>query len=175
MCETKSRETFMHTVRRRLRATRPTSRMLAAVVALGVAWVAASAATFPESSQAPASSQDKDKNSGRPRFVLRAQPSIGISPARVVFTAELLGGANDSQEFYCATVEWEWGDDTTSESNVDCEPYEAGKSEIKRRFTTPHIFRRAGEYKVSIRLKQKDKQVAMASTNVQVRPGAREF
>ena len=72
-----------------------------------------------------------------------------MSPLRVVASsAELIGGANDSEEFYCPTIEWDWGDGTQSESSVDCEPYEAGKSEIKRRFTVSHVFR-AGMFKVS--------------------------
>ena len=89
---------------------------------------------------------DKDAKDGdkRPRLALRAQPSVGVSPARVVLTAELVGGANDFEEYYCAAVEWEWGDDTRSESTTDCEPYEEGKSEIKRRFVVEHVFARAG-------------------------------
>ena len=45
---------------------------------------------------------------------------------------------------YCASVEWVWGDDTRSESKTDCEPYEAGRSEIKRRYTLDHIYQSAG-------------------------------
>ena len=110
----------------------------------------------------------------RPRLTLRAQPPVGIAPARVVFTAELVGGANDFEEFYCPTIIWEWGDDTQSESTLDCEPYEAGKSEIRRRFTVEHQFRRSGGYKVFFRLKKRDKLVAAASAIVQVQPGAGE-
>ena len=47
---------------------------------------------------------------------MRASPTIGFSPARMVLTAELKGGADDYEDFYCASVEWEWGDDTRSES-----------------------------------------------------------
>jgi len=118
--------------------------------------------------------QHKDADP-RPKLVLRAQPAVGISPARVVLTAELVGGADDFEEYYCASIEWEWGDDTRSESNVDCQPYEPGKSEIKRRVTIQHVFTRSGTYKVTIRLKRRDKQLATASTNIQIRPGAREF
>ena len=50
-----------------------------------------------------------------------------MAPARVVLTAELTGGANDFEEFYCGAVEWEWGDGTKSESSSDCAPYEAGQ------------------------------------------------
>ena len=80
----------------------------------------------------------------RPRLTLRAQPPVGIAPARIVLTAELVGGVDDFEDYYCPTVDWEWGDDTQSESTLDCEPYEAGKSEIRRRFTVEHLFRRAG-------------------------------
>ena len=110
----------------------------------------------------------------RPRLTLRAQPPVGIAPARIVFTAELVGGANDFEEFYCPTVLWEWGDDTQSESTLDCEPYEAGKSEIRRRFTVEHQFRRSGGYKVFFRLKKRDKAVGAASVTVQIQPGAGE-
>ena len=85
---------------------------------------------------------------------------IAMSPARVVLTAELVGGANDYEEFYCPTIEWDWGDGTQSESTSDCDPYEPGKSEIKRRFTVEHVFR-AGAYRVSIRLKRHDKAVGI--------------
>jgi hypothetical protein len=120
---------------------------------------------------------DKDAKDGdkRPRLTLRAQPSVAVSPVRVALTAELTGGANDFEEYYCAAVEWEWGDDTRSESNTDCEPYEEGKSEIKRRFVVQHVFERAGSYKIFVRLKRRGKPVATATTTIQVRPGAREF
>jgi hypothetical protein len=110
----------------------------------------------------------------RPRVTLRAQPPVGIAPARVVFTAELTGGANDFEEYYCPTVIWEWGDDTQSESTLDCDPYEEGKSEIRRRFTVEHRFRRSGSYKVLFRLKKRDKHVAAANVTIQIQPGAGE-
>jgi hypothetical protein len=112
----------------------------------------------------------KDTDAKRPKLTLKAQPVIAMSPARVVLTAELTGGANDFEEFYCATVEWDWGDGTHSESTADCEPYEAGRSEIKRRFTVEHVFR-AGMYKVMFKLKRRDKALTAATVNIQVRPG----
>ena len=116
------------------------------------------------------SDKDKDNDPKRPRLTLKAQPMISISPARVVLTAELQGGPNDFEEYYCPTVEWDWGDGTQSESTTDCEPYEAGKSEIKRRFTVEHIFR-AGNFKVMFRLKRHDKPLTAATVSIQVRPG----
>lgn len=113
---------------------------------------------------------DKDK----PALTVKASPMMGFSPAKIVFTAELKGGANDYEDYYCPTVEWEWGDDTRSEASLDCEPYEAGKSEIKRRFTAQHEFKSADSYKVSIRLKKKSKAMIAAHVTVQVRPGIRD-
>ena len=99
---------------------------------------------------------------------------IAMAPARVVLTAELTGGANDFEEFYCGAIEWEWGDGTKSESAADCAPYEAGKSEIKRRFTVEHMFQRPGNFRVMFHLKRRDKAVGNATINIQVRPGLRD-
>jgi len=115
--------------------------------------------------------KSKDQDANGPRITLRAQPVVAVSPARVVLTAELVGGADDFQEFYCPTVEWAWGDDTVSESTVDCDPYEAGKSQIKRRFTVEHIFRRAGVYKIYFHMKRKDKMLGSATVTVQIQAG----
>ena len=118
--------------------------------------------------------KEKDGDARRPKVSLKAQPVVSMSPARVVLTAELQGGANDYEDFYCPSVEWDWGDGTHSESTLDCAPYEAGKSEIKRRFTVEHIFR-AGVYKVMFRLKRRDRALATATVSIQVRQGVRDF
>jgi hypothetical protein len=116
----------------------------------------------------------KESDHRRPKITLKAQPLISISPSKVTLRAELVGGANDYEEFYCPTIEWDWGDGTQSESRSDCEPYEAGKSEIKRRFTVEHVFR-AGNYQISFRLKRRDKAIAQATATVQVQAGGAEF
>jgi len=114
---------------------------------------------------------DDDK---KPSITMRASPSAGFSPLRVVLTVELKGGADDFADYYCPTVEWLWGDDTRAESTADCDPYEAGKSQIQRRYTTSRIFQTSGNAKVDFRLKQKDKVVGSGSTRVNVRPGIRD-
>ena len=108
-----------------------------------------------------------------PRLSLKAQPLISMSPSRVVLTAELTGGPNDYQDFYCPTIAWEWGDGTESSSTADCEPYEPGKSEIKRRYTVQHQFR-AGDYRIWFRLKRHDNILASANATIEVRPGGRD-
>jgi hypothetical protein len=106
----------------------------------------------------------------KPKVTVRANPTMGISPVRVVVTADLTGG-DDSEELYCAAVEWEWGDDTRSTSSADCDPYEPGKSEIKRRFVADHTYQTAGDYRVQFRLKKKNKVIGAGSAAVRVRPG----
>jgi len=107
----------------------------------------------------------------RPKLSVKASPSMAISPARVVASADVNGGPDDFEEYYCAAAEWDWGDDTRSNNSADCEPYEAGKSAIKRRFTADHVYRTAGDYRIQFRLKKKDKSLASASTSVKIRPG----
>ena len=118
--------------------------------------------------------QQTERKRSKPSITVKSTPLVGFSPFRVVVTAELRGGDDDYQDFYCATVEWDWGDDTRSQAGADCEPYEPGKSAIKRRFTIDHVFHTAGDYRVEFRLKQKNKVVARGATEVKVRPGIRD-
>ena len=120
---------------------------------------------------AVAAGDDKGK---KPSVSLKVTPPLVIAPARVRASVEIRGGADDYEEFYCPTIEWDWGDETKSESEKDCDPYEAGRSKIGRRFTTDHTYRYSGMYKVTFRMKQKDKVVAMSAVNVQVQPGLTE-
>lgn len=122
----------------------------------------------------PVSGTDRQENGKKPSLTLKATPPIAFSPARVRVVAEIRGGENDYQQFYCPTIEWDWGDGTVSENSVDCDPYEAGKSEIRRRFSAEHTYRQSGSYKVYFRLKQKTKTVAASSVSVRIRPGISE-
>jgi hypothetical protein len=117
-----------------------------------------------------AATQDKKK----PSISVKANPAAGFSPLRVSVAVDVKGGPDDFAEFYCPTIEWVWGDDTRTESTADCDPYEPGKSEIRRRYSVSRIFDTAGNYKIEFRLKQKDKVVGSGSTTVQVRPGLRD-
>lgn len=119
----------------------------------------------------------------KPKLALKANPPMAFSPARIVVTGELTGIANDNQDFYCPAVEWEWGDGTKSEESADCEPYQAGKSEIKRHFTTDHTYRieevnslpPAGppqdyhDFHIQLRLRKNGKVIASAGTTVKIK------
>lgn len=107
----------------------------------------------------------------KPSLALRATPTIAFAPARIVATAELRGGADDYQDFYCAKVEWTWGDGTTSEQQDDCDPYVAGTSRIRRRYSNEHKFELPGTYDVRFSLLQGKRPVGSASLQVRVRDG----
>jgi hypothetical protein len=107
----------------------------------------------------------------KPSLSLKASPAVSFAPSRVVVVAEVKGGPDDFEEFYCPTVEWEWGDITTSTAEADCDPYSPGKSSIKRRYTVEHRFKDPGAYKIILRLKKGTKVIASANTQVQVRAG----
>ncbi len=119
----------------------------------------------------PHATQGQQAEDRKPSLSLRVTPPAGFAPLRVRVVADLRDGSDDYEEFYCATVEWEWGDDTISENSIGCDPYEAGKSQIRRRFSAEHIFRQSGRHRIYFKLKQKDDVVAAVSVNVQVRAG----
>jgi hypothetical protein len=120
------------------------------------------------------SSEPGDDKQKKPSVSVRTSPQSGFSPLKVVATAELRGGSDDYQDFYCPVIEWEWGDGTRTEQRVDCDPYEAGSSEVKRRYTLERLFHSAGDFKVIFRMKQDNKVVGSGQTLLRVRPGVRD-
>jgi hypothetical protein len=121
-----------------------------------------------------ASSAQRSGDDKKPSLSLRATPPVGFSPLKVRFVVDVRGGADDYADFYCPAIEWDWGDGTVSGNSEDCDPYQAGKSTIKRRYTTEHVFRQPGTFQVFFRLKQRDRVIAASSSNVQVRAGVRD-
>ena len=130
---------------------------------------------------APAQSSDKEekqeekkeekKDPKRPSLSLKATPGTGMVPIRVSATAEFKGGDDDFQEYYCPSVEWNWGDGTVSEAASDCDPYEAGVSQIRRRFTQSHTYRRAGAFRIVFRLKHRDRVLTSQATVIRLLGG----
>ncbi|MBI2188063.1 MAG: hypothetical protein HYU37_13250 [Acidobacteria bacterium] len=132
--------------------------------------IAAAAMLLPLGAGAQAPAEPK-----KPTVTLKATPPVGFAPLRVRASVDVRDGRDDYADFYCATVEWDWGDGTVSENTSDCNPYEAGKSTIQRRYSAEHIYRQGGVYRLVFRLKQKTKTVGSAITNLQVRSGAGEY
>jgi hypothetical protein len=122
----------------------------------------------------PGQDEKAEKPAKKASLSLKASPTIVFSPARIVVTAELKGGADDSEELYCPSLEWDWGDGTKSEAGTDCEPFEPGKSTIQRRFTTSHTYNIAGQYRVQLRLKRGSKTVLGGHVSVTIKPGLRD-
>jgi hypothetical protein len=114
----------------------------------------------------------RESGDRKPSLSLRVTPPVGFTPLRVRVSGELRGGTDDYADLYCPTVEWDWGDGTKSENTEDCDPYEAGKSQIRRRLGIEHVYREAGGFRVSLRLKQKNRLIVSSSVIVQVRAGA---
>ena len=118
--------------------------------------------------------QRADDNNKKPSVAFKATPPVGFAPLKVRVVVDIKGGADDYADFYCASVEWDWADGTTSGSSEDCDPYQAGKSAIQRRFTAEHTFQRGGDYDIAFRLKQKNRVVALTKGTVRVRAGIDE-
>jgi hypothetical protein len=111
----------------------------------------------------------------KPKLTVKVTPAMGgTAPARIVASADLVGGPDGTAELYCPAIEWEWGDDTKSTTSADCDPYEAGKSEIKRHFTADHVYQNGGNFRIQLRLKKNAKAIVSAGTSVQIRPGIHE-
>lgn len=79
--------------------------MLALILALGVAV------------HAQKGGEDK-----KPSLSLKATPVAGFAPLRVRVNVDVRGGANDFADYYCPSIEWEWGDDLRSGNSEDCSP-----------------------------------------------------
>ena len=121
-----------------------------------------------------ASGAQRSGDDKKPSLSLKATPPVGFSPLRVRLVVDVRGGSDNYEEFYCPTIEWDWGDGTVSGNSEDCDPYQSGKSTIKRRYSIGHVFRQPGTFQVFFRLKQRDRVIAASSSNIQVRPGVRD-
>ena len=117
-------------------------------------------------SVAPLVGQDNDDDA---ELRLRATPRVAFAPADVLFVGQIRGGPDDSEELYCLEVEWDWGDDTTSEQTLDCDPYELGVTEIRRRFSVRHTYNYGGRYEVRLHLKQGNDVIISGRTRIEVR------
>ena len=123
--------------------------------------------TIPTNSNHTAHASEDDK----PDFSLRASPRVAFAPTEILFVAELRNGSDFYEQFYCATIEWDWDDATRSESTPDCEPYEPGVTKIRRRYSVRHRFDYAGRYTIRVHLKRRDDTIASARTVIELRGG----
>jgi len=144
------------------------ARALGVTAALAVALSPGLRAQTPA---APGGDADKPKKLS---IDLRITPAVSFAPSRVRAIAELKLPEDRHAEFYCAAIEWDWGDLTESAESNECEPYEVGVSAVKQVFTAEHTFQTGGRYRVQLRLRRHRKVLASTSTIVTVRPGVRD-
>jgi hypothetical protein len=119
--------------------------------------------------------QGQQAEDQKPSLSLRVTPPVGFTPLRARVVVDVRDGSDDYADFYCPQIEWDWGDGTISESGSDCDPYEAGKSEIRRRYSADHIYRQAGQFRIVFKLKQRTRQVAAVNSRIEVRSGGGGF
>jgi hypothetical protein len=121
---------------------------------------------------APADEDQKPKKLKRPGFELRVSPRFSFSPAELMFTAELKVG-DDTEEYYCPEVEWEWGDGSKSVQEADCDPWKPD-TKIERRYVGRHVFVESGIYETRVTLRKSNQTIATRTIEVTVRPGIGE-
>jgi hypothetical protein len=109
----------------------------------------------------------------KPRLDLRVSPRVAFSPVEVLVIAELVGG-EETEDFYCPGLEWEWDDGDRSAHEADCAPFQPGM-DVERRFTARHAYRAAGEYNIRLTMRRADRSLAIATVRVQVYPGLRGY
>jgi len=103
----------------------------------------------------------------KPRLDVRVSPRVVMSPARVLVVVELVGG-DDTEEYYCPGLNWDWGDGSRSFRESDCEPFEAGGS-LERRFSATHVYGSPGDYSIRVTLRRAERDLASNSTQLMVR------
>jgi hypothetical protein len=131
--------------------------------------LAAALVAAPAMTSADEKKSEDAKKGKKPTLEVRITPRFSFSPASVLFTAELTGG-EDSEEFHCPELEWEWDDGGKSVGESDCDPYEPG-AKIERRFTATHLYKTSGTYLAKVTLRKAGKAVAAQTIKVTVRPG----
>jgi hypothetical protein len=106
-----------------------------------------------------------------PDLELRASPRWSFAAAgqsrSVLLTAEIVGP--ETEEYYCPTLIWIWGNGTRSSEQSDCEPFET-RSEyprlFRRRVASPG---RVQPYRVCVELRKADKKIDRKCTKFSVR------
>lgn len=113
----------------------------------------------------PGSARSADPE--QPRLELRTARRIAFSPVEAFFVGELVGG-DETEEFYCPQLVWEWGDGSRSIRQSDCPPFGPG-DEVQRFFTARHVYRYPGQHDVRLVLEKADRRIAVARVTFTVR------
>jgi hypothetical protein len=103
-------------------------------------------------------------------LVVRAAPRAAPAPARVVFTVEVKGGADESLR--CLSFDWDWGDG--SRTTLDECPASAGAGEtaVTRVFQAGHLYKQKARPQVRVKLRQGERVLARADIGIAIGPQA---
>ena len=63
----------------------------------------------------------------KPSLSLKITPPVGFAPLKTRLVVDVRNGNDDFVDFYCPTVEWDWGDGTSAGS-ISCRPGSNGNS-----------------------------------------------
>lgn len=107
----------------------------------------------------------------RPSLDVYVSPRFVFGPANVFLHAELDGGRDE--DFHCAKVRWDFGDDSVGEREGDCDPW-TPQTEINRAWSAVHCYHAAGDFPVLVTLSKADRKLAVGHATVTVlwRPGS---
>jgi hypothetical protein len=118
---------------------------------------------------APASRGGEAK-AKKPTLEMRVTPRMAFSPVTVLLVAELKGG-DETEQYYCPEIEWDWDDGGKSVHEADCPPFESGTTTIDRRFSQEHHYPRAGIYNVKASFKKSGNTFLSNTIRITVRAG----
>ncbi|MCB0176757.1 MAG: hypothetical protein KDI62_00880, partial [Anaerolineae bacterium] len=107
----------------------------------------------PSSEPTGAVTSTKPADAGDIYTTITADVVEGTAPLVVNFEGELVGGADDNQDFYCVESTFNFGDGNSQSQSPRCMAWESGV-EIMRSFTANYVFEEPGEYQVTFQLGQ---------------------
>jgi hypothetical protein len=80
-----------------------------------------------------------------PSIEVVASPKIGEMPLMVNLTAILRNAEPNDKRFYCAPIQWSFGDNTEEVSSPSCVPW-FPEASVPTRYITTHRFEKPGTY-----------------------------
>lgn len=114
-----------------------------------------------------------------PSLSISSRRAIGFEPLKNAFTAKLERG-EDSEDFYCPRVEWEFGlrGQPVARKLVQdgsCPVWGEEGAVMEREFHVKQTLIGAGDWLITVRLVKQGHEIAHASTIAQVLPGVFQF
>ncbi|MCB9079393.1 MAG: VWA domain-containing protein [Anaerolineaceae bacterium] len=107
----------------------------------------------PASHPANAVTSAKPANAADIYTTITADMVQGAAPLVVNFRGDLVGGADDNQDFYCVESTFDFGDGHRQSQSPSCVAWKSG-AEILRSYVSNYVYEAPGEYQVTFQLGQ---------------------